>query len=222
MRILLIEDDRMIGTSLVAGLGDEGYAVDWVRDGPSAVTALSDDQADYALALLDWGLPGQDGLSILKALRKCGNSIPVLMITAHDTLHDRITGLDGGADDYLVKPFELTELKARMRSLLRRRAGRAEPELIHGDLSLNPVTHAARLRETLITLSAREFALLHALLERPGAILSRAQLEEHLYAWASSVESNAVEFIIHGVRKKLGAAIIENVRGVGWRIGTNP
>lgn len=222
MRILLIEDDRMIGTSLVAGLGDDGYAVDWVHDGLSAVAALSDHHADYALALLDWGLPGQDGLSVLKALRKSGNSMPVLMITAHETLQDRITGLDGGADDYLVKPFELAELKARIRSLLRRRSGRAEPELIHGDLSLNPVTHAARLRGTLITLSAREFALLHALLERPGAVLSRAQLEERLYAWSSTVESNAVEFIIHSVRKKLGAATIENVRGVGWRIGAAP
>jgi two-component system response regulator QseB len=222
MRILLIEDDPMIGTSLVEGLGDEGYAVDWVRDGNSAVTALSDEQADYSLALLDWGLPGQDGLSVLKVLRKSGNALPVLMITAHDSLDDRVTGLDGGADDYLVKPFELAELKARIRSLLRRRAGRAEPELTHGNLSLNPATHAVRLRDTSITLSAREFALLHALLERPGTVLSRAQLEERLYGWNSSVESNAVEFMIHSVRRKLGAGIIENGRGVGWRIGANP
>lgn len=222
MRILLIEDDQMIGSSLTAGLGDDGYAVDWVRDGASALAALGDNHANYALALLDWGLPGQDGLSILKALRRSGNSMPVLMITAHDTLQDRVTGLDGGADDYLVKPFEMAELKARIRSLMRRRTGRAEPELIQGDLSLNPVTRTVRLRETLVTLSAREFALLHALLERPGAVLSRAQLEERLYAWTTSVESNAVEFIIHSVRKRLGAAIIENIRGVGWRIGTNP
>lgn len=222
MRILLIEDDHMIGTSLVAGLSDDGYAVDWVRDGVSAAIALRDEQADYALALLDWGLPGQDGLSVLKTLRKSGNAMPVLMITAHDALEDRIIGLDGGADDYLVKPFALTELKARIRSLLRRRSGRAAPELSHGDLSLNPATHTVRLRETLVTLSAREFALLHALLERPGVILSRAQLEEHLYAWNSAVESNAVEFIIHAVRKKLGASMIENVRGVGWRIGASP
>jgi DNA-binding response OmpR family regulator len=219
MRILLIEDDQMIGTSLLAGLRDDGYAVDWVRDGVSASTALSDEHANYALALLDWGLPGRDGLSVLKALRKAGNAMPVLMITAHDALDDRVTGLDSGADDYLVKPFELSELKARIRSLLRRRAGRAEQELTHGDLTLNPVTRTVRLRGTLIALSAREFALLHALLERPGAILSRTQLEEHIYAWDDAVDSNAVEFIIHGVRKKLDASAIENVRGVGWRIG---
>jgi DNA-binding response OmpR family regulator len=222
MRILLIEDDRMIGASLVSGLRDEGYAVDWVCDGVSAVTALRDEQASYALALLDWGLPGQDGLSVLKAIRGSGNATPVLMITARDALDDRITGLDSGADDYLVKPFELSELKARMRSLLRRRAGRVEQELTHGGLTLNPVTRTVRLRETVITLSAREFALLHALLERPGAVLSRAQLEERIYAWDNAVESNAVEFIIHGVRKKLDASVIENVRGVGWRIGGNP
>ena len=219
MRILLIEDDRMIGASLVAGLRDDGYAVDWVQDGVSAVTALRDQQADYALALLDWRLPGQDGISVLKSLRSAGNAMPVLMITARDALDDRIMGLDGGADDYLVKPFELAELKARIRSLLRRRAGRAEPELVHGDLTLNPVTRTVRLRETTVTLSAREFALLHALLERPGAVLSRKQLEERIYAWDDAVESNAVEFIIHSVRKKLDASVIENVRGVGWRIG---
>ncbi|MEZ5514521.1 MAG: response regulator transcription factor [Steroidobacteraceae bacterium] len=212
----------MIGTSLVEGLGDDGYAVDWVRDGNTAVTALADAHADYSLALLDWGLPGQDGIAVLKALRQSGNAIPVLMITAHDALEDRITGLDDGADDYLVKPFELAELKARIRSLLRRRSGRADPQLNHGALRLNPATHVVLLRDQPIKLTAREFALLHALLEHPGAVLSRAQLEERLYAWDSLVESNAVEFIIHGVRKKLGAAAIENVRGVGWRIGNPP
>jgi two-component system, OmpR family, response regulator len=222
MRVLLIEDDHMIGNSLVAGLGDDGYAVDWVKDGASALAALADDQADYALALLDWGLPGQDGLAVLKIMRKSGNETPVLMITAHDALQDRVTGLDDGADDYLVKPFEMSELKARMRSLIRRRAGRAEPELVQGDLTLNPATRVARLREKQVTLSAREFALLHALLERPGAVLSRAQLEERLYAWDTTVESNAVEFIIHSVRRRLGSDVIENIRGAGWRIGVNP
>src|ERR1700730_624160 len=162
MRILLIEDDHMIGTSLVRGLRDDGYAVDWVRDGVSAATALRDDQAAYALALLDWGLPGRDGLSVLKTLRRAGNAMPVLMITARDALDDRVTGLDGGADDYLVKPFELAELKARIRSLLRRRAGRTDSEMIHGDLALNPITHSVRLHDTWINLSAREFALLQA------------------------------------------------------------
>jgi two-component system response regulator QseB len=222
MRILLIEDDRMIGTSLLRGLRDDGYAVDWVHDGVAAASALRDEKASYALALLDWGLPGKDGLSVLKALRASGNALPVLMITARDALDDRVTGLDGGADDYLVKPFELAELKARIRSLLRRRAGRVESELIHGNLALNPITHSVRFHDALINLSAREFSLLRALLERPGAVLSRAQLEEHLYPWSEAVESNAVEFIIYTVRKKLGASVIENIRGVGWRSGRNP
>jgi two-component system response regulator QseB len=222
MRILLIEDDRMIGTSLLRGLRDDGYAVDWVHDGVAAASALRDEKASYALALLDWGLPGKDGLSVLKALRASGNAVPVLMITARDALDDRVTGLDGGADDYLVKPFELAELKARIRSLLRRRAGRVESELIHGNLALNPITHSVRFHDAWINLSAREFSLLRALLERPGAVLSRAQLEEHLYPWSEAVESNAVEFIIYTVRKKLGASVIENIRGVGWRIGRKP
>ena len=219
MRILLIEDDRMIGASLERGLRDDGYAVDWVHDGASAAAALRDTQAEYALALLDWGLPGRDGLSVLKALRNSGNAMPVLMITARDGLDDRVTGLDGGADDYLVKPFEFAELKARIRSLLRRRERRAQSALSHGDLTLDPIAHVVKLRDASIPLSAREFALLHALLERPGAVLSRQQLEEHIYSWSDAVESNAVEFIIHGVRKKLGPSVIENVRGVGWRIG---
>lgn len=222
MRILLIEDDRMIGASLERGLRDDGYAVDWVHDGVSAAAALRDTQAGYLLALLDWGLPGRDGLSVLRALRQSGNAIPVLMITARDELDDRVAGLDGGADDYLVKPFELAELKARIRSLLRRREGRAQPALSHGNLTLDPIAHDVRLGNATVSLSAREFALLYALLERPGAVLSRQQLEEHIYSWSDAVESNAVEFIIHGVRKKLGSSVIENVRGVGWRIGGKP
>ncbi|MGH8455644.1 MAG: response regulator transcription factor, partial [Stenotrophobium sp.] len=196
MRILLIEDDRMIGASLVRGLRDEGYAVDWVQDGEAAATALRDEQAAYALALLDWGLPKQDGLSVLKTLRSRGGTLPVLMITARDALDDRIVGLDSGADDYLVKPFALAELKARIRNLLRRSAGRAEQALTHGGLALNPVTREVQLNGAAVSLSAREFALLHALLEQPGAVLSRAQLEERIYAWNDAVESNAVELII--------------------------
>ncbi|MGH8504820.1 MAG: response regulator transcription factor [Stenotrophobium sp.] len=219
MRILLVEDDRMIGTSLVRGLGDDGYAVDWVMDGTSAITALKNRQVEYALLLLDWGLPGQDGLAVLTALRRDGRDTAVLMITARDTVDDRVAGLDGGADDYLVKPFQMAELKARMRSLMRRRSRRAELELRHGAIALNPATREARLNGTAIGLSAREYALLHALLESPGEVLSRRQLEERIYDWCNSVESNAVEFIIHGVRKKLGAASIENVRGMGWRMG---
>jgi two-component system response regulator QseB len=220
MRLLLVEDDHMIGESLVRGLRDDGYAVDWVRDGAAALAALRDSQAEYAVAVLDWNLPKQDGLSVLKALRATGDTLPVLMITARDELEDRISGLDGGADDYLVKPFQLAELKARLRSLLRRRDGRASTELVHGDLVLDPVTHTARLGDTFISVTAREFALLRALMDRPGAVLSRTQIEERLYGWDEGVQSNAVEFTIHSIRKKFGNTVIENVRGVGWRLGS--
>jgi len=219
MRLLLVEDDRMIGESLVRGLRDEGYAVDWVRDGAAAMAALQDSQAEYSLAVLDWNLPRQDGLSVLKAVRASGCALPILMITARDGLTDRVNGLDSGADDYLVKPFELAELKARLRSLLRRQEGRPSSEIVHGDLVLDPVTHTVRRNSQSVPVTPREFALLRALMERPGAVLSRTQLEERLYGWDESVQSNAIEFVIHGLRKKLGATLIENVRGVGWRIG---
>ena len=222
MRLLLVEDDHMIGESLVRGLRDDGYAVDWVRDGAAALAALKDRQAEFSIAVLDWNLPRQDGLSVLKAVRASGNRLPILMITARDDLSDRITGLDGGADDYLVKPFEFAELKARLRSLLRRHDGRASSQIVHGDLVLDPVTHSARLRDVSVAVTPREFALLRALMERPGAVLSRTQIEERLYGWDESVQSNAIEFVIHGLRKKLGATIIENVRGVGWRMGEVP
>lgn len=220
MRILLVEDDAMIGKSLIRGFHDEGYAVDWVRDAASALTALRDGQAAYELVLLDRGLPDADGLSVLKSLRDRGDSVPVLMITARDALDDRVAGLDSGADDYLVKPFELAELKARVRSALRRRAGRAQPELNHSGLSLNPATREVRVRGQPVAVTAREFTLLQTLMDHPGTVLSRRQIEERLYAWNEAVDSNAVEFIIHGVRKKLGASVIENVRGLGWRIGS--
>jgi two-component system, OmpR family, response regulator QseB len=219
MRLLLVEDDPMIGESLVRGLRDDGYAVDWVRDGSAGLAALKDRQADFSIAILDWNLPRQDGLSVLQSVRAAGNRVPVLMITAREGLADRVTGLDGGADDYLVKPFEFAELKARLRSLLRRQDGRASSEIVHGALVVDPVTHTARLRDAAVAVTPREFALLRALMERPGAVLSRAQLEERLYGWDESVQSNAIEFLIHGLRKKLGSTIIENVRGVGWRMG---
>jgi two-component system response regulator QseB len=219
MRLLLVEDDHMIGESLVRGLRDDGYAVDWVRDGSAALAALKDRQADFSIAVLDWNLPRQDGLSVLKAVRASGNTLPILMITARDDLSDRISGLDGGADDYLVKPFEFAELKARLRSLIRRQDGRASTEIVHGNLVLDPVTHSVRLDDVSVAITAREFALLRALMERPGAVLSRAQIEERLYGWDESVQSNAIEFVIHSLRKKLGSTIIENVRGVGWRMG---
>lgn len=221
MRLLLVEDDHMIGESLVRGLRDDGYAVDWVRDGAAALAALQDRHADFSIAVLDWNLPRQDGLSVIKAVRASGNRLPILMITARDELSDRISGLDGGADDYLVKPFEFAELKARLRSLLRRQDGRASTEIVHGNLVLDPVTHSVRRGEVSVAVTAREFALLRALMERPGAVLSRAQIEERLYGWDESVQSNAIEFVIHSLRKKLGSTIIENVRGVGWRMGND-
>jgi DNA-binding response OmpR family regulator len=183
------------------------------------MSAFKDRQADFSIAILDWNLPRQDGLSVLKAVRSSGSALPILMITARDGLTDRVNGLDSGADDYLVKPFELAELKARLRSLLRRQGGRPSSQIVHGDLVLDPVTHTVQHGPQSIGVTPREFALLRALMERPGAVLSRAQIEERLYGWDESVQSNAVEFVIHGLRKKLGATIIENVRGVGWRIG---
>ncbi len=219
MRLLLIEDDRMIGESLGRGLRDEGYAVDWVTDGPAALAALKDSKADYSLAVLDWNLPRQDGLSVLKSVRAGGSTLPILMITARDGLNDRVHGLDSGADDYLVKPFELAELKARLRNLLRRADGRPTAQMVHGNLTLDTVMHTVSRVGTCVEVTPREFALLRSLLERPGAVLSRTQLEERLYGWNESVQSNAVDFLIHGLRKKLGPDIIENVRGVGWRLG---
>jgi two-component system, OmpR family, response regulator QseB len=219
MRLLLVEDDHMIGESLVRGLRDDGYVVDWVKDGAAALAAIHDTQTPYSIAVLDWNLPRKDGLSVLKSARGAGHTVPVLMISARDEVADRVSGLDGGADDYLVKPFELAELKARLRSLLRRRDGRASSEIIHGAIVLNPVTHSVRLRDTEVAVTSREFTLLRALMERPGAVLSRTQIEERLYGWEDSVQSNAIEFTIHSLRRKLGSDAIENVRGVGWRIG---
>ena len=219
MRLLLVEDDRMIGESLVKGLRDEAFAVDWVRDGAAALAALQDRRADFSVVVLDWNLPRQDGLSVLQAVRASGSTLPILMVTARDGLTDRVKGLDNGADDYLVKPFELAELKARVRNLLRRAQGRPTARIPHGNLVLDTVTHTVHRGGTTTLLSAREFSLLHSLMERPGAILSRAQLEERLYGWDESVQSNAIEFVIHSLRKKFGPEIIDNVRGVGWRIG---
>jgi two-component system response regulator QseB len=219
MRLLLVEDDHMIGESLVRGLRDDGYIVDWVKDGAAALAAFQDTETPYAVAVLDWNLPRKDGLSVLKSARGAGNTMPVLMITARDELADRVSGLDGGADDYLVKPFELAELKARLRSLLRRRDGRASSQIIHGAIVLDPITHTVLLRDVAVAVTPREFTLLRALMERPGAVLSRTQIEERLYGWEDTVQSNAIEFTIHSLRRKLGNGVIENVRGVGWRIG---
>ena len=216
MRVLLVEDDRMIGEAIKQSLKDAAYAVDWVRDGQTAMTTL--ESQEYGVLLLDLGLPGKDGLEVLRLLRTRGTLTPIVIITARDALEDRIRGLDGGADDYVLKPFEMSELLARMRAVVRRRAGVAAPLLVSGALSLDPATREASIDGKSTRLSAREFALLQALMVRPGAILSRSELEDRIYGWNEEVESNAVEFLIHALRKKLGSNSIKNVRGVGWMV----
>lgn len=216
MRLLLVEDDPMIGDGVQRGLRQEGHTVDWVRDGSTAERAIA--EGVHEMLLLDLGLPGKSGFDLLAALRCDGAEIPVLVITARDAVSDRVKGLDAGADDYLVKPFDLDELSARMRALMRRRGGRASPLIEHGALTLDPAMRAVTLDGRAINLSGREFALLHALLERPGMPLSRAQLEDRLYGWGEEVESNAVEVHIHSLRRKLGAGWIRNVRGVGYLV----
>lgn len=216
MRLLLVEDDLMIGESVLDALRGDGYAVDWVRDGQMADTAWSSEH--YDLVLLDLGLPKRDGLQVLRAARARRDRAPVLILTARDAVGDRITGLDAGADDYLLKPFDLNELLARIRALLRRAAGRAEPAFEHGPLRLNPATHEATLEGRPVTLSQREWAVLEALIQRPGVVLSRAQLESKLYGWKDEISSNAVEVYVHSLRKKLGADLIRNIRGMGYVI----
>lgn len=222
MRVLIVEDDPMIGASLVRGLRDEGYAVDWVRDGAQAEVALLDRGNEFHVTLLDLGLPRKGGLEVLRGIRRAGNNVPVLIITARDSLADRVSGLDQGADDFLVKPFELAELKARIRALARRHKGRSPPELKTATLSLDSSTRTVLRDGRRIQLTAREYALLYALMQRPGTLLSRAQLEARIYGWGDGVDSNAVEFLLHGLRQKIGGEQIENVRGIGWRVATAP
>jgi two-component system, OmpR family, response regulator QseB len=216
MRLLLVEDDPMIGESVLTGLRQDGFAVDWVQDGRAAELALETNP--YDTLLLDLGLPRKAGLEVLASLRRRGDSIPVLILTARDALADRVKGLDAGADDYLVKPFDLEELAARVRALLRRKSGRADPVVQVGGLTINPATHEVSLHGKSISLSAREFALIHALAARPGVVFSRAQLEEKLYGWGHEVGSNTVEVYVHSLRRKLGADSIRNVRGVGYTV----
>jgi two-component system OmpR family response regulator/two-component system response regulator QseB len=217
MRVLLVEDDRMIGESIRTALRQDGSAVDWVRDGRSAETALGTEQFD--LVLLDLGLPQRDGIEILRAMRSRHDQTPVIVLTARDALPDRVTGLDAGADDYLVKPFELEELAARIRAVTRRRSGRAEPGIQIDQIRLDPSMRQVTRAGEPVVLSAREYAVLEALMMRPGAILSRAQLEDRLYGWGDAIESNAVSVYIHQLRRKLGADFIRNVRGVGYYVG---
>jgi two-component system OmpR family response regulator len=216
MRVLLIEDDRMIGAAVTQAMRDAAYAVDWVTDGKAAVDAV--EAETYDLALLDLGLPLADGFTLLRHFRKNYRQLPVIIVTARDGVDDRVDGLDLGADDYLTKPFEVRELLARMRAILRRQGSGTSPILSNGVVSLDPATHDASFSEGTCSLTAREFALLQALLIRPGTILSREDLERRIYGWNEEVESNAVEFLIHSVRKKVGTTAIRNVRGVGWMV----
>ena len=216
MRVLLVEDDQMLGSAVQQALHDAAYAVDWVQDGAMASTAL--DGHDYELVLLDLGLPRRDGIEVLRRMRARGDKTPVLVITARDSVDERIEGLDVGADDYLGKPFAVGELLARLRALVRRTAGATTSTLTNGALSLELAAKRAISNGIAHSLSHREFALLQALMLRPGAVLSRAQLEQSIYGWGEEVESNAVDVIIHGLRRKLGADRIRNVRGLGWRV----
>jgi two-component system OmpR family response regulator/two-component system response regulator QseB len=218
MRLLLVEDDRMIGESLRSALRQAGYAVDWVRDGRSAEGTLSSERFD--LVLLDLGLPQRDGMDVLQALRARGDRTPVIVLTARDALASRVRGLDAGADDYIVKPFELDELLARIRAVVRRHAGRAEPVLAVENVTLDPAAREVRRDGVPLALSAREYAVLEALMLRPGAILSRAQLEDRLYGWGEELESNAISVYVHQLRRKLGEGFIHTVRGVGYYVGT--
>ncbi len=216
MRILLVEDDGMIGEAVRDALEDASCAVDWVRDGQQALTAIKTHA--YEAVLLDLGLPKVDGFNVLNSIRAGDSGVPVIVITARDAVADRIYGLDSGADVYVLKPFEMTELMARLRAIVRRRTGASAPVLSNGVISLDPATHEARSTGAPVRLSGREFALFQALMMRPGAILSRSELEDRIYGWNEEVESNAVEFLIHSLRRKLGSDTIKNVRGVGWMV----
>ena len=216
MRLLLIEDDPMIGRAVRLGLSAAGFVVDWINDGPGGRSALTN--GVYDALVLDLGLPGVDGLTLLQELRARREAIPVLIISARDAVPDRIAGLNAGADDYLLKPFDLDELVARVRALLRRHANAASVEMVAGALRIDPVARVATLAEHELTLTGKEFALLEALLRRPGAVLSRDRLEESLYGWGEEIGSNAIEVHLHNLRRKLGPHVIKNIRGVGYRI----
>jgi two-component system, OmpR family, response regulator QseB len=216
MRLLLVEDDTMLGRGMRQGLADAGFTVDWVTDGHAAELALAN--GVYDLALLDLGLPAKDGMTLLAELRARRDALPVLIVTARDSVADRISGLNAGADDYVLKPFDLDELVARVRALLRRHAGAVGPLLECGAIVLDPVRREVRKDGQEVQLSAREFALLEALMQRPGAVLSREQLEDTVYGWGEEIGSNAVEVHLHKLRRKLGPDTIRNVRGVGYKV----
>ena len=214
MRILIVEDDTLLGDGIRVGLSQQGYAADWVEDGSLAQTALLNN--DYEAIILDLGLPKVTGLELLKEIRKRGDGTPVIILTAQDGVEDRIKGLDTGADDYLTKPFDLEELTARLRALLRRRGGRTTPVIEHADIIVDPASHSVEKEGSVVDISPREFTILQLLLENKGKVMSRSRLEEGLYAWNDEVESNTVEVHIHHIRKKLGAKLILTIRGVGY------
>lgn len=216
MRILLVEDDQLLGTAIEQSLKDAAYSVDWTRDGQSGLTSALTE--DYSLVLLDLGLPKKNGFEILQALREQGVSVPVIITTARDAVEDRIKGLDLGADDYLIKPFSVSELQARVRAVVRRNHGASSSLLTNGALTLNKATMELSQDGQMFQLSAREFALMRVLMLRPGRVFSRSDLEEQIYGWNEEVASNAVEVIIHGLRKKIGKSGIKNIRGLGWLV----
>jgi len=216
MRILLAEDDSLLGDGLRAGLRQQSFLVDWVRDGPSAERELSTDA--YQAVVLDLGLPGKDGMEVLAAARKSGRKTPILVLTARDDIDARIKGLDSGADDYVVKPVDLSELGARLRSLIRRAHGQVDDQLVVSGVTLNVSARSVVFERRAVALSSREFDLLHALMSSAGRVLTRAQLEQRIYGWGQEVESNAVEYHIHNLRKKLSTDLIETIRGVGYMI----
>jgi two-component system, OmpR family, response regulator len=216
MRILLIEDDVMLAQGLVRGISDAGMSVDWVRDGKAGLEAIL--VGGHGAVLLDLGLPGLDGFKVLEESRKAGLQTPILVLTARDDIASRIKGLDLGADDYVLKPFQLGELLARLRAIMRRLSGHAVSELNNGAMTLNLADHSLNYRGIRDILPAREFALMQALCQRPGTILSRAQIEEQLYGWGEEVESNAVDVLIYAIRKKFGKDVIRNIRGAGWMV----
>lgn len=216
MRVLIAEDDSLIAVPIQEMLREQGYAVDWIRDGLAADAALRSEP--YDMAVLDLGLPRRDGLTILRALRARSSDTSVLILTARDEISDRVIGLDSGADDYLVKPFALSELSARMRALARRRTGTANARLEHADVVLDAITHEVWHRGVSVALSAREFSLLEKLMVRPTAILSRSQLEDRLYTRGEEPDSNAIEVYVHGLRRKLGTDFVRTVRGLGYTL----
>ncbi|MEO6958447.1 MAG: response regulator transcription factor [Burkholderiaceae bacterium] len=217
MRVLLVEDDSMIGQAVMKSLKDHSYAVDWVQDGQAALDTMR--LHAYDLVLLDLGLPKRDGMDVLRTIRAHNDPVPVLIVTARDAVSERVSGLDLGADDFLSKPFKMVELLARMRAVARRKSGNTgNPVLSNGVVSLDPSSRTLLFNEHAAVLTAKEYAIMRALLIRPGAILSKDRLEEMVYGWNEEVESNAIDFLIHGIRKKVGAAVIKNIRGAGWMV----